>query len=208
MATRRSDKHSSRSTATSDNREDQLIKIACRLFAQRGYDRTSLRDIAEEAELTKAALYYYFPQKDALYERIVLTSLRNLIDLVSAAVNQATTPIEKVRAFMLATADYLDENRDAWIAGSDAFWTGTENDRRMLAVGLRDEYEQLLRRCIAEAVQCGEFRDIDPGMADRFLLSTVNNIVRWHSPKGPLTIHQTVEQFLDFSLNGLACQKA
>jgi AcrR family transcriptional regulator len=203
MATRRLEKIALDPTTTADNREDQLIEIACRLFAQRGYDRTSLRDIADEAHLTKAALYYYFPQKEALYERIVLNSLRRLIDQVSAEVDRAETPVAKVRAFMLATADYLDQNRDAWIAGSNAFWTGEGKDRRMLAVDLRDEYEKLLRRCIAEAVRSGEFRDIDAAMADRFLLSTVHNIVRWHSPKGPLTIRQTVEQFLDFSLHGL-----
>mgnify|MGYP006302398759 FL=1 len=51
-----------------DGREAQLLGIARRLFARKGFDATSLRDIAEAAQITKAALYYYFPNKDALYE--------------------------------------------------------------------------------------------------------------------------------------------
>ena len=68
-----------------DTREQQLLAIARALFARHGYDRTSLRDIAEEAKITKAALYYYFPNKDALFERIVLESIQSLYDDASAA---------------------------------------------------------------------------------------------------------------------------
>ena len=79
-----------------DNRESQLLAIARRLFAQRGFDRTSLRDIAEEARITKAALYYYFPNKDALYERVVVESLQMLVDTISAELARAKTPTERV----------------------------------------------------------------------------------------------------------------
>ena len=57
-----------------DTRENQLLAIARGLFARQGYERTALRDIADAAGITKAALYYYFPNKEALYERVVLES--------------------------------------------------------------------------------------------------------------------------------------
>ena len=53
-----------------DTRENQLLAIARALFARHGYDRTSLRDIAEEAKITKAALYYYFPNKRSEERRV------------------------------------------------------------------------------------------------------------------------------------------
>ena len=58
-----------------DNRPEQIIRIATRLFARRGYEGTSLRDIADEAKITKAALYYHFPNKEALYQRIGVVDL-------------------------------------------------------------------------------------------------------------------------------------
>src|SRR5829696_7542801 len=90
-----------------DNREGQLLAIARRLFAHHGFDRTSLRDIAEEARITKAALYYYFPNKDALYERVVIEALESLVEAVSSEVARAGTPTERVRAFMRASAVFL-----------------------------------------------------------------------------------------------------
>ena len=145
-----------------DTRENQLLAIARRLFAQHGYDRTSLRDIAEAASITKAALYYYFPNKDALYERIVLESIQLLHDQVAAAVARATGPTARVRAFMEASAKVQDTGRDRWIAGSNAFWQGATDGQRMAALKLRDSYEALLRQCITDGIKAGEMRAVDP----------------------------------------------
>jgi len=90
-----------------DTRENQLLAIARRLFARDGYERTSLRDIAEAADITKAALYYYFPNKEALYERVVLESMQSLVDDVSAAVAAETSPTARIRAFMQFFASRL-----------------------------------------------------------------------------------------------------
>lgn len=186
-----------------DNRQEQIIDIACRLFARRGYEGTSLRDIAEEAKITKAALYYHFPNKEALYHRIVLDSLRALIDYVRAEVDAAPTPLEKVRQFMLVSADFMDANRDAWMAGSNAFWMGSESEPRLLAIALRNEYEALLRTCITHAIAASEFRQSNVAMTGRFLLSALNQISRWHNPKGALSTRAVVEQYLDMALHGM-----
>jgi AcrR family transcriptional regulator len=187
----------------SDLRQEQLIEIACRLFAKYGYEGTSLRDIADEAQITKAALYYHFPNKEVLYERIVLESMQLLVDTVRDAMADGRTALEKVRLFMQASADFLDRNRNSWIAGSNAFWTGRDRDPRAGTVHLRDEYEHLLRDCLADAIARGEIRAVDPAMAGRMLLSMLNHISRWHSPGGRLTTRQVIEQYLDMAINGL-----
>ena len=186
-----------------DTREQQLLAIARRLFAQQGYDRTALRDISEAAGITKAALYYYFPNKDALFERVVLESLQILVDDVSAAVARETTPTARIRAFMEASAACIDYGRDRWIAGSNAFWQGAKDGQRLAALQLRDGYEGLLRKCIVEGMASGELRAADPAMVGRFLLSALNHMTRWHKPDGKLTARQVMQQFLDMALYGL-----
>ena len=186
-----------------ENREEQLLDIARKLFAQNGFSSTSLRDIADAARITKAALYYYFPDKDQLYERVVIESLQNLVKIVSAAVDSAHTPRDRVRAFMLASADFLDNERDHWLAAAHAFRDASQTGRRDVAVQLRDDYEKLLRVCIAEGVASGDFCDVDPAMTGRFLLSGLNHVTRWHSPSGKFTVRQVTEQFLTFGLRGL-----
>jgi AcrR family transcriptional regulator len=186
-----------------EDRAGQLIEIACRLFATRGYEGTSLRDIAEEAQITKAALYYHFPNKEALYQLIVIERLQTLVDRVTAAVAKAGNATDKVRTFMLASADIYAESPHAWMAGSNAFWSGMGPESRAATVSRRDQYEKLLRRCIAEGVASREFRDIDPAIAGRLLLSSLNQLSRWHAPKGRLTPREVIEQYLDIVLRGM-----
>ncbi|MBO9514217.1 MAG: TetR family transcriptional regulator [Variovorax sp.] len=188
----------------SDARQEQLIDIAIRLFARKGYEGTSLRDIAEEARITKAALYYHFPNKEELYERIVLASMQNLVDTVSAAMAEGATPADRVRLFMLASADFLDRSRDSWIAGSNAFWSNRDAQPRAVTVRLRDTYERLLRDSIRDAIDQGQFRPVDPAMAGRMLLSMLNHLCRWHKLGGRLGTREVIDQYLDMAFGGLS----
>ncbi|MDD0838223.1 TetR/AcrR family transcriptional regulator [Curvibacter sp. HBC61] len=195
-------------TSTGHNREDQLLDIARRLFANRGFHATSLRDIAEEAKITKAALYYHFPNKDELYERVVIQSLDALVQMVAADVARAKTPTDRVRAFMHSSAHFLDEHREHWLAGANAFREAGQTERRGVALHLRDTYEKLLRRCVSEGIEAGEFREVDAAMTTRFLLSGLNYVTRWHSPTGKLTVKEVMGQFVDMALLGLAVRGA
>jgi len=180
-----------------------LLAIARRLFARDGYERTSLRDIAQAADITKAALYYYFPNKEALYERTVLDSMQSLMDDVSAAVAAAASPTARIRAFMQSSAGVLDLARDRWIAGSRAFREAGGGGQHLAAIALRDRYENLLRQCIADGIASGEIRAIDPAIAGRFLLSGLNQMTHWHRPEGRLGVTEVMQQFLDMALHGL-----
>ncbi len=191
-----------------DGREAQLLAIARRLFARQGFDATSLRDIADEAQITKAALYYYFPNKDALYERIVIESMDALLAEVTAAVARTPTPTSQVRAFLHASADSLEHRRDQWLAGSNAFWQAGATGRRGLALEQRDAYEGLLRECITRGIASGELRAVDPAMAGRLLLSGLNQMARWHRPGGRLAPREVIDQYLDMVLLGLVNRAA
>ena len=186
-----------------DTRENQLLATARRLFAREGYERTSMRDIAEASDITKAALYYYFPNKEALYERVVLESMQSLVDDVSAAVDAADSPTARIRAFMQSSADVFDLARDRWIAGSRAFREGARGGQHLAAIALRDRYENLLRQCIADGIASGDVRAIDPAIAGRFLLSGLNQMTNWHRPDGRLGVPEVMQQFLDMALHGL-----
>ena len=185
-------------------REEQLIGIAADLFALKGYEGTSLRDIAEAAGITKAAVYYWFPEKETLFQRVVAGRMAALTDLAALAVEQAKEPLDKVRAFLLCSAQLIDTDRSGWIASSNTFWSNFNAEQRQALVPQRDRFEQLLRRCVADAVTQGALRDIDPALATRLLLSGLNHLPRWHQPGGRLSAVQVVEQYLDMVLNGLA----
>lgn len=184
-------------------REDQLVGIATELFASKGYDGTSLRDIADAAGITKAALYYWFPEKEALFVRVVENRMGSLIRQVSLAIEQAADPIAKIRAFLQASAEQMDANRSAWVTSSINFWSNFDAAQREILLAQRDRFEQLLRQCVADAVAQGLLRPVDPALVTRLLLSGLNQLPRWHKPGGRLSATQVVEAYLDMLLTGL-----
>ncbi|MEO8153524.1 MAG: TetR/AcrR family transcriptional regulator [Rhizobacter sp.] len=184
-------------------REEQLIGIAAELFVRKGYEGTSLRDIAEKAGITKAALYYWFPEKETLFKRVVAGHMAALVERVTQAIEKVDTPVEKIRAFLLCSAQQIDNDRSAWISSSSTFWSNFDAEQRKAVIPERDRFERLLRQCVTDAVSEGSLRDVDPALATRLLLSGMNYLPRWHKAGGPLTAVQVVEQYLDMVLGGL-----
>ena len=190
--------------STGAARREQIVSVAARLFGKKGYDGTSLRDIAEASGITKAALYYHFPDKERLYEDVVVTRLTALTDTVVDAIAKSDDPVEQIKLFLVASAGRMDQDRSGWLASSNLFWSMDRSKRGGDIVKVRDGYEKILRDLISEAIEQKKFRLVDPAMVGRLLLAGLNQIPRWHKPKGRLTSSQVIEEYLKIVLNGIA----
>jgi AcrR family transcriptional regulator len=180
----------------------QILTEACRLFATRGFDGVSVRDIAEGCGISKATLYHYFPDKDAMLRPLVLGTTRAMYERVQASIDQTAPPVEKLRRFMLESAAFFEQYRWAWIASSSVFWNDPQVRRRKERLAWRDRYEGLLRGILQEAVDQGEVRPLDVALAARLVLSALNWLPRWCSPEGPATAPEIAEGFYDMILHG------
>jgi AcrR family transcriptional regulator len=184
-------------------RRDQIVKIAARLFGEKGYDGTSLRDIAEASGITKAALYYHFPDKERLYEDVVVTRITALNDAVKEAITRSEDPVERVRLFLIAGAQRAERDRSGWIASNNIFWSMDRAKHGAAIVEVRDEFEHLLRDLITDAIKQKRFRLVDPAILGRLLLSGLNQIPRWHKPSGKLSAAEVMEKYLSIVFNGV-----
>src|ERR1700690_878992 len=81
-----------------DERRQQLIAVACELFARSGFHDTSMDDIAEAAGVTKPVLYQHFPSKRALYVELLDDTGRRLLDRLAEATGRATSGRERVES--------------------------------------------------------------------------------------------------------------
>ena len=79
-----------------DERRQQLLAVACDLFARGGFHDTSMDDIAEAASVTKPVLYQHFPSKRALYGELLEDTGRRLLDRLAEATSRATSGRERV----------------------------------------------------------------------------------------------------------------
>ena len=186
----------------------QILTESARLFARKGYEGTSMRDIAEACGISKSLLYHHFSSKDEIYARVAVGATQELYHFVRERIPPGVRPSEKVRAFMVATAEYFRRYRWEWIASTTAFWNSPDRSGQKERMTRRDRYERFLRTLIQEAVDAGEIRDVDVAMAGRLVLSSLNWMHRWYKPEKPMTPEQIADVFFDMVFKGLATDAA
>lgn len=180
----------------------QILTAAAKLFATQGFDRTSMRDIAQECGISKATLYHYFPDKDSIIRPMVMGTTRSIFQHVSALDDPERPPLERLRTLMVETATFFERYRWAWIAGSAIFWNDPQIRRRKQRLEWRDRYETLLRSIIEEAIRRGDMRPMDVALAGRLVASTLSWLPRWYNPEGPLTAPEIADQFYGMIVAG------
>ena len=71
-----------------------ILRVAARLFATRGYEATPVREIAEEAGVTKPTLYYYFGSKEGLAQALLTVPMERLLEISREVVRRGSDPVE------------------------------------------------------------------------------------------------------------------
>lgn len=93
-------------------RQYDIINAAEQLFFSRGYDEVSMKDIAKEVELSKATLYLYFQNKESLFFAIVLRGTKILNSMISEAVENENTGLDKIAAYRKAYYEFTKKYPD------------------------------------------------------------------------------------------------
>ena len=188
--------------AEASDRVLQILAEAGRLFASKGFEGTSMRDIALACGISKSLLYHHFSNKDEIYARVAVGSTLELYLFVRDRIPDGP-PSQKIRAFMVATAEYFRRYRWAWIASTTAFWNDPDRSRHKERLTRRDRFENFLRGLIQEAIDAGEIRKVDVPMTGRLILPSLNWMHRWYNPNKSATPEQIAEIFFDMIFNGL-----
>jgi AcrR family transcriptional regulator len=94
-------------------RREQLIAIGRQLFAERGFDATSVEEVASRAKVSKPVVYEHFGGKEGLHAVVVDREVRSLLDRIAAALT-AGHPRELLEQAALALLDYIEEEPDGF----------------------------------------------------------------------------------------------
>jgi AcrR family transcriptional regulator len=163
--------------ATLDRRE-QIVAVATRLFSERGYAGTSLDDVAAEIGFTKAAIYYWFDNKEEILFQIHDRIVAEAAARVRAIRRDGGPAHRQLRAALVQHVETLLANVEANTVFDREQHALSEQGRR--SIRRRDHaYERTLRDIYANGVAEGSLRDVDPALAVGALLGAVNWTYRW-----------------------------
>jgi len=184
-----------------DARRDGILRAAARIFRERGFTDTGMRDIAVAADLSPANLYHYFSGKD----EILFYCQDRALDRMMAGVVQArrsTARADERLAAVLTThvLTMLDEVEGATAhLQVDALSPGL----REQIVKKRDRYERAVRRLVSDGVASGAFVAGDAALLTRAMLGALNWVVTWYRPDGALTPQKIAGELAAYLVRGM-----
>lgn len=171
-----------------ERRRQQIIVAAKRVFSDKGFNKSTMEDIAKEAELSPGTLYLYFKNKDELYASLSLRILQYLIiRLEHVNGNNEMDPVQKVEALNEAMFDVYEFDQLIII---NMFHLQSSETLKNLSDELLGEIEELSRKSLGaiaaifqEGIDAGVFVDEHPfALADIFW-SLFSGVILWESSK-------------------------
>jgi TetR/AcrR family transcriptional regulator, cholesterol catabolism regulator len=187
----------------SDARWQQILQGAARVFRDKGYAESTLRDVAEAVGIDRASLYYYVGSKEELLVELVRGPLTDIENRINAIVESGASPEEMLRA---AIVSHLDSYEQGW---PESFvFLGQDLDRLGDAADdfakLAKRYHASLLHIVGEGQRAGVFRsDIEARLVMYGIIGMCNWVHRWYRPGGRHTLRQVGENFASMIIDGL-----
>jgi AcrR family transcriptional regulator len=190
------------STRHYDEKLKEILKRAAKIFAEKGFHHTSIRDIARATGMSLAGLYYYFRTKEELLFLIQEHCFLTLLQRWEEGVNQDADARVRIRAFAENHLGYFLHNMHEMkvMAHEDESLTG-EFEEKILV--LKRRYVKILMDLIGELQGRESGRVIDLRAATFSLFGMMNWIYTWYHSDRDLPLPQLIEQMLRIYFFGI-----
>ena len=180
---------------------DTLLDAAVALFNERGYEATSVDEVASRLGVTKSAIYHHVPSKVELL-RLALDRALDALFAVTQETGATTGPA-------IDRLEYVVRGSVRVLAAELPFVTlllrlrgNTEIERT--ALQRRREFDRIVTGLVRAAEHEGDVRsDVDPAVISRLLFGTVNSLTEWYRPGGDLSADDLADAVVTITFSGL-----
>lgn len=182
---------------------ERLVEVALRLFAEKGFESTSVQDVVSAAGVTKGAMYHYFGSKDDLLAEIYARVLRLQMERLTSFVERDDPVADRVFAaaadVVVTTIEHLDS--------MTVFFRSLHQLSRAQAEEVRRErrrYHDTFRGMVLEGQQAGLFRDdVEADLVVDYFFGSVHHLPMWWKPDGRPSAEHVGQTFATLLLDGL-----
>ncbi|MFD1938911.1 MULTISPECIES: TetR/AcrR family transcriptional regulator [Nonomuraea] len=192
-------------SGSASERRDHLVKLAAEIFARKGFQATTVREIANEAGILSGSLYHHFDSKETIVDEVLSTFLDDLIARYRAALESGGDPRTVLSEMVRIGFGTLEPHRAAITVMQNDWNYLRQFPRFNYLVKAEDDVEQMWVRQIKAGQAAGQFRaDVDPKLTYRMIRDTIWVAVRWFRPGGRLNTAGLAEHYITVLFDGLA----
>ncbi|MDD2891000.1 MAG: TetR/AcrR family transcriptional regulator [bacterium] len=188
-------------------RREEIFNAAKVIFALKGFEKATMEEIAEKAELSKGAIYLHFKSKDELFIDLVENYLDKLTALIRDIVESKKPPFEKITEVVMQIISYLYTNKEFVSIFSPE---RGEFLHKMQVKRVRDRTLSklqnqtiLIARVIKEGIESGVFKNIDPHASAYILFGMIHTTIAGLIIYEKKTFKKEAKLIIDMFLTGI-----
>lgn len=180
---------------------DELLAVVVAEFNDRGYDATSMEDLARATGLTKSSVYHHVASKEELLRLAVARALDALFAVLDEPASTSGSAVERLEHVVRRSIDVLAAELPyvtllLRIRGN----TGAER----WALERRREFDRRLSGLVQDAIDAGDVRgDLDPRLVTRLLFGTVNSVAEWYRPDAGHGLSEVADTLVALVFDGI-----
>ncbi len=165
------------------DKKQMILEVATRIFSRFGYAKTSLDEIAQDAQIAKGTIYYYFPSKEELFMHVVQAQGQDFVDEMHRNLHKIEGFENKLRYFMHAPMTYVCEKMPLWVEGLKTIPFNFQQHFDKFRTENREQMLKLLLEIMDEGIKKGLVSDLVPPdrlcevINDWFLMGNLSIVV-------------------------------
>jgi AcrR family transcriptional regulator len=191
-----------------DQKLEFILRTAARIFAEKNYHSTTMRDISRATNVSLAGLYHYCKSKEELLYLIQDNCFGRVLESLERRLRGVDDPLTKLRIFIENHLSFFAANMaEMKVLSHEA--ESLEGDLHLHVSGKKDKYTKLARRILKEIQQQQKVEpQIDLTVATYALFGMMNWIYNWYDPQGKLRVNELVVNVTRLFLSGLVAGSA
>jgi AcrR family transcriptional regulator len=182
-----------RKKTASGNRREDLLRVCARLFREKGFDGTTVRDISGAAGMHSGSPFYHFPNKQEMLLAVMEQGLAEGLRRSEAVLAGRLAPEEKFRRLVRVHLGTILEEGNDFIPVMLYEWRALTQANRRRVIALKDRYDALWQKVLDELGRAGRVGG-DAQLARLLVLGAVNWSAQWYRPGGRLSLDQIAAQ--------------
>jgi len=185
------------------NRRDALLRVCARLFREKGFDGTTIRDISRAAGMHSGSPFYHFKTKQAMLVAVMEQGLVEGLRKTEAVMALDLAPGEKFERMIRAHLDTIFGRGNDFIPVLLYDWRSVTPANRTRIIALRDRYDALWQRMVDVLCQAGLLRG-DRGLLRLLVLGAINWSAKWYRPGGRASLDELARTAAELFLHAQA----
>ncbi len=178
-----------------------VLRTGARLFNERGFDRTTLDDIASELSVSKRTLYYYVKNKDDILFECNRVAIEFMEDALTLSQNNDQPVLQRIEMIMREYMELLFNEFGACLVLSKD--TGLSEENRITLREGRKRLDQAIRKLVGEGVEDGTISPCEPKYVAAAIFGAFNWVPHWRKKGDKETAGEIADSFLRVFLDGL-----